>query len=451
MFREDRLRKPRNATKGSASTIAAVTILAIIVGVGAALSAGYAQGVPPWNAPDEPAHYNYVRHIATTGQLPELKQGDWDAPLLERLKSAKFPRSESVDSIAYESHQPPLFYLMATPVYNATAHAPLLDRVHALRLLSVALAAATVVLGFLAVRTIFPEELPLQLAVAGFIAFLPMRSAVSGSVSNDALAEMVANLLLLMMLWIMSTGLRARQALLLGVLMGVGLLTKTTVYGYLPLALGVALLYPVGRSGSRWRLPALSLLVAGAVSCCWFVRNGLIYGYTDIFGLQRHDQIVVGQPRLEQLDAASLSYLGTTLFKSFWGQFGWMGILIDERLYQALGVVSALAAFGLLLFLARVVFGKGSLSPYQRQSLALMGIAVAVVVAEVAYYNLSFVQAQGRYLYPGLLPIALFYVLGLRELLAPVHARFLLAIGVVSLALLDYVCLVRFVIPYFKP
>ncbi|HEX2987885.1 MAG TPA: hypothetical protein VHS06_06915, partial [Chloroflexota bacterium] len=145
---------PRDAAKGSTSTIAAIVILAIIVGVGAALAAGYAQGVPPWNAPDEPAHYNYIRHIATTGQLPELKHGNWDAPLLERLKSAKFPQSESVDSIAYESHQPPLFYLMATPIYSLTASAPLLERVHALRRLSVVLATATLLLGFLAVRAI---------------------------------------------------------------------------------------------------------------------------------------------------------------------------------------------------------------------------------------------------------------------------------------------------------
>ena len=69
----------------------------------------------------------------------------------------------------------------------------------------------------------------------------------------------------------------------------------------------------------------------------------------------------------------------------------------------------------------------------------------------MAYYNLSFIQAQGRYLYPALLPIALFFVLGLRELLAPMHARLLLGIAVISLALLDFVCLTRFVIPYFKP
>lgn len=438
---------------GTLSTLATLAVLWVIGIAGMVLAAGYALGVPPWNAPDEPAHYNYVRHLATTGQLPELKPGDWNAELLERLKSARFPKGQSVDSIAYESHQPPAFYLLASPLHKATARLPLEEQVAALRLLSVALSGATVVLAFLVVRAIFPQELSLQLAVAGFVAFLPMRSAIAGSVSNDALAELVATLLLLTMVQILRTGFRKGQALLLGFLLGLALLTKMTLYGYLPLALLVALLSPSqGKNGnsSRLRLLGLTLAVALLISGWWFVRNALVYGGTDLFGLQRHDQVVTGQPRLEQLDGAALSYFGSTLFKSFWGQFGWMGILIDERLYFVLGLLSALAAFGLVLFLGRVVLGKGALSPHQKASLAAMGLALAVVVAQLVLYNLTFIQAQGRYLYPALLPIALFFLLGLRELMAPVHARLLLALSIVSLALLNFVCLTRYVLPYFR-
>ncbi len=450
------MKKLRNAGKVQ-ETVATVVILWIIVAASVALAAGYALGVPPWNTPDEPAHYNYVRHVATTGQLPELKSGDWDAGLLERLKASRFPSSESVDSIAYESHQPPLFYLLASPLYNVAARFPLQERVGVLRLFSVAISGVTVVLAFLAVRALFPQDRILQLGVAGFIAFLPMRSAIAGSVNNDALTEAVATLLLLTMIRIARGGFKRGDALLLGLVSGVALLTKMTLYGLVPLAFLAALLAPGrGRSGngsgpaSRFRLLGLALAVALLVSGWWFVRNALLYGGGDVFGLQRHAQVVVGQPRFESLDAAALSYLGITLFKSFWGQFGWMGILIDERLYFVLALVSGLAAFGLVLFLGRVAFGKGFLSPHQKVSLALMGLAVVVVLAQVALYNLSFVQAQGRYLYPALLPIALFFVIGLRELMAPVHARLLLALSMASLALLDFVCLTCYVLPYFR-
>lgn len=167
---------------GGLLAIAATTVaLWVIVVAGLALAGNYATGVPPWNAPDEPAHFNYVKHVATTGQLPELKKGDWDAPLLERLKSSKFPRSEPVDTIRYENWQPPLFYIAAAPIFNATSRFPQLEQIVVLRLLSVALSAVTVVLAFLAVRSTFPGEVSLQLAVSGFIAFLPMRSAIAGA------------------------------------------------------------------------------------------------------------------------------------------------------------------------------------------------------------------------------------------------------------------------------
>lgn len=433
--------------------VATVTILWIIVVAGVALAAGYALGVPPWNAPDEPAHYNYVRQVATAGELPELKAGDWNAELLERLKSTRFPKGQSVDSIAYEGHQPPAFYLLAAPVYSATSHLPLEERVVVLRLLSVALSAVTVILAFLVVRSIFPEELPLQLAVAGFIAFLPMRSAIAGSISNDALTELVATSLLLAMVQILRAGFGRGQALLLGLMTGVALLTKMTVYGYIPLALLVALVSPrSGKDGGSSRLPRLGLTLAVAllVSGWWFVRNGMLYGSTDLFGLQRHEQVVVGQPRFEQLDSATITYFITTLFQSFWGQFGWMGIPMNEQVYFALKLISGLVVFGLVLFLGRVVLGKGSLTSHQKSSLALMALALAAVVAQLILYNLSFVQAQGRYLYPALLPIALFFVLGLRELMAPIHDRLLLTLSVGSLALLDLFCLARYVIPYFR-
>ena len=446
------MRKSRS-NRNLLHTFVTVAILWIIVLVGGTLAAGYALGVTPWNAPDEPAHYNYIRHIATTGQLPVLKPGDWNAPLLERLKSAKFPKGESVDSIAYESHQPPAFYLLATPLYKATAHLPLEERVVALRLLSVVLSGITVIVVFLIVRSIFPEELPLQLGVAAFIAFLPMRSAISGSISNDAFTELVATLMLLAMVHVLRAGLKRRSAFLLGLLMGIALLTKMTVYGYVPLALLVTLVSPrQGKNGGSSRLPmvGLILLVALIVSGWWFVRNGMVYGATDIFAMQRHDQVVVGQPRFEGFTPAALSYFTTTLFQSFWGQFGWMGILMDSQMYFVLKLITLLAAFGFLLFLLRVVLGKGSLSADQKRSLTLMGVALAVVVAQLIGYNLSFVQAQGRYLYPALLPIALFFVLGLRELMAPIHERLLLTLSMGSLAILNVVCLTRYVIPYFR-
>jgi len=55
----------------------------------AVLAFGYVTVTPIWQNPDEPAHYNYVAFVAQTGGLPELKPGDWDSALLERLAGSR--------------------------------------------------------------------------------------------------------------------------------------------------------------------------------------------------------------------------------------------------------------------------------------------------------------------------------------------------------------------------
>ena len=92
------------------------TLLLVLL-VYLALVALFAFKTPPWQNPDEPAHYNYVAYLATEGKLPVLQMGDYDGAYLERLKAEKFPPALSIDPVRYEFHQPPLYYLLAAPVY----------------------------------------------------------------------------------------------------------------------------------------------------------------------------------------------------------------------------------------------------------------------------------------------------------------------------------------------
>ena len=42
----------------------------------------YATLTPPWQAPDEPAHYNYIRYLATETGFPELVNACYDQAYL---------------------------------------------------------------------------------------------------------------------------------------------------------------------------------------------------------------------------------------------------------------------------------------------------------------------------------------------------------------------------------
>ena len=52
--------------------------------------------------------------------------------------TAWFPNDYEVDAIRYESHQPPLYYLLAAPVHRLTLSQTLNRQILALRLVSIA-------------------------------------------------------------------------------------------------------------------------------------------------------------------------------------------------------------------------------------------------------------------------------------------------------------------------
>ena len=78
---------------------------------------------PPWQAPDEPAHYNYVRQLAE-GELPVIEPGDWDQTYLSQIVGAEFDPTFPVEGFTYEDWQPPLYYLLQVPIYRLGSGSP---------------------------------------------------------------------------------------------------------------------------------------------------------------------------------------------------------------------------------------------------------------------------------------------------------------------------------------
>ena len=229
----------------------AYVLLAILI-VYAALGTLFAIKTPPWQNPDEPAHYNYIAHIATEGRLPVLGMGDYDAAYLERLKAEKFPRDLSIEPVRYESHQPPLYYLLAVPFYWMSRGGLL-----AIRFFSVVLGGGVVLLVFLCARATVPGAPHIALGAAAFAAFLPMQAALMASVNNDALAELlIAGTVLAVVRWQrIQAGSEADRGwghlLAAGTLIGLGFLTKATAYLLLPVA-ACRGHHPFGLAGVRW-------------------------------------------------------------------------------------------------------------------------------------------------------------------------------------------------------
>jgi len=320
----------------------------------------YALQTPSWQAPDEPAHYNYARHIAETGSLPVLEPGDYPAAYLEECKAARFAPGFSIETIQYESHQPPLYYALASLVYRAASGQPIGVRLHAMRLLSVLLGAATIALIYACACMFLPERPWLAAAVGLVCATLPMHLTMTSAVNSDALAELLIVLIGYLVLR-QRSDYKLGDSLLLGLLLGMALLTKMqtyTAFGFCAIAL---LLDARDRKRpSVWLLRngGTILAVAALVAAPWIWRNMQVYGWNDPLAMIRHDQVVQGQLTtsafLTQFGlAALLRGLLQTTFQSFWGQFGWMAVPMHPRVYQVLGGVCGLSLAGLIVWLWR--------------------------------------------------------------------------------------------------
>ncbi len=460
-------------------------LLAIIVVLYFLIGIQYAALTPAWQVPDEPAHYNFIKHIAQIGSLPELKKGDYDQDYLARLTGEKFPPDLSIDSVRYESWQPPLYYILATPIFILFNGALL-----PLRIFSLLLGAGVIVFAYLAVNEFqFPTSNFQPLLATAFIAFIPQHIAMMAGVNNDSLSELVIAIGLWRILAVSSQPSAIGKSLIsnpyfhLGIIIGLAFITKSHAYLLAPVTFVMLLLrwshQPSAISNQKSITSNLQSLIivflpALLIGSTFWGRNLAVYGVPDFMATLRHDSVVIGQPRTSEW----IAQYGTlevvqrffqTTFQSFWGQFGWMGVVMDQRVYIALLIFSVLLVIGFIVAISRQQSAiRNQKSPISNlQSLVtnyqllftdnclLLTLSALLTLALYLYYNLNYVQHQGRYLFPALIPMSvavsislatwadLFTFLGDKR-------KWLAFVPIAMMTVLCVFALYRFIVPAFK-
>jgi hypothetical protein len=130
-------------------------LLGLIIVLYLVIGAMFALRTPDWQAPDEPAHYNYIAQVVTDGCCPVIRPGDWQQAYQSQLTSARFAPEllNRLATIRYENHQPPLYYLLAAPVYTLGG-----GSLGALRLFSVVIGAGVVLCAYGVSRVVYPDQ-----------------------------------------------------------------------------------------------------------------------------------------------------------------------------------------------------------------------------------------------------------------------------------------------------
>lgn len=389
------------------------------------------------NAPDESAHLGYVRILAEEHRLPD--RGD--------------------AGLTYEWHQPPLYYALALPFYGGGPHA--------LRWLSLLCGLGSLAFIWLTVRRLFPNDAPLAVYAVGIAALLPMRQAVYGAFGNDSLVELLFSAALYNVVLAFTNGFTPRRASILGLVIGAALLTKAN--GILLLPVVAAALYYLWRGGeSVGALGRNVIFLASMVFCItffWYARNVRLYHEltpitafmhefegtskaTDWIGQERAADLWTGElrPGPPMTRAGYLALVANWTYRTTFAAYTPLRLAAAgvPRFMQppTFYVPYALLLFAALAGLTRLHFRRHlEFTDMQVAVVRLLWLTGILVALSFAGFVWTFFQAQGRYLYPAMLPAACLIALGTRSLIPARYrdagtAGILGLLGVLALAFL---------------
>jgi hypothetical protein len=420
----------------------------------------YASVVPPWQAPDEPAQFERARAALTSAEWHSTSQKNpplWYDDLSRALFASHF--WDFVDDIrpAYSpaaslSQYVPLYQEIykgqygSRPAYAViggllflASHQEITLQLYLVRLNTVLMNVVIIWLAYLMTRTIFPKDIFLSLGVPILLLFIPQHAHMLSTVNNGNLAELLSLAALFFLIRGVIRGFSWSEVLLILLFSLAAMWTKATAY-FLPFAIGTVALFYLWPYRRRWPwLLPLGLMMAA-----------LVY----YFAPPRFHLLITDAWNHLQTDNFFLHPLVPwDLFRSFWALPGWLALQLHPGWYLLLVLLWLLAVVGLVIFIAKE-WPDLMTRPYRPQVRALAVLAVAVVAAVgilLSWNGLtnSTVYRQGRSIYPVVVPICIFFMLGWRQLIPRPWRPFgLLAISL-ALFLFDTMVLFNYMIPFF--
>ena len=432
-----------------------VLILFVIIG------SVFAVTTPLFEASDELWHYPMVWNIAQGNGLPVLNPnnpGPWrqeagQPPLYYYMMALATSWIDTSDmhSVRWLNPHVDTGVVTMDGNVNMAIHPPNTNSwpytgtelaMRLIRILSVIISTGTVYLTYRLALVIKPGHSLFAIGSASILAFTPMFVFISGSINNDNLAMLIASAIIL----IASNGhnidkhkvkieftLRKNRYpiaghisilhVLLGVLLGLGALTKLSLLTLFPIV-GLSISY--NKALHWWKDPnrkyfkayisyalllTFQLIViygaAIAISGWWFLRNLNLYGsitginmFVEVLGERSHSA------PLAQLWSERIGFM-----QSYWGLFGAVNVPLPQWVYATLNTLSIISIAGLIMLLVRKLKESG----WQKNQwfpLALNVVFILVVVVSLIRWATDTWSSQGRLVFTAIQSITVLFTLG---------------------------------------
>lgn len=384
----------------------------------------------PFEVPDENAHFSSLIFLDNQGRMPTLL--DQDNLTLEELETEKIfgivehqnkysyhpefrmeyssgtiglyeEKIKSFNTLSnrttYDTYQaatyPPLYYWIALPFYNLVKSSDILTRLYISRLSSVILTVLLVLTSYYIGNLVFKSK-KYGSTLAVMTLFFPMTTYIGAGVNSDNLHNLLFGIATLLALKVVQTGLTRNLSLLIGIIIGLDLVTKPQGYILFPI---FALAVIVRWNWSEWRSYLSSIfyiLVPVFLIAGWQELPKLIYGNSSV-GVTSYTARVVEYGGLENFKIFFSGYLRTHLTEMivwYWGVFKWFGVIMPKAWWWVANRLLGLSLIGLILGLFRD-FKKKTFS-WPSKVIFFSVLANVIYIGALGWFDWQFYQEYGR-------------------------------------------------------
>jgi hypothetical protein len=401
--------------------------------------------IPPWQNPDEPTHFEYLKIFMDQETFSLAIQPDfltqqaiiksmdryryWDYvqisrpdPLPDLFQWTPFLNT----SFTQIGLTPPFYYLLVASILSPFREKSLETQFYLARGVSMCFGLLTLFLIYFTAKELLPNKPELISAILAFVGLLPQFNLVATSVNPDSLANLLATgVIYLLILLIKGRAFSAKLTLAASFIL-LGLITKRTTFMTIPLT-GIVLLllswnHLKGKSLWAWVMAlykitnAFLLLLGSYMLLTWYFPEALRGLIREVAPLIYQSPFylfhIVSQLSVSQARAVILH-----LFRSFWYTSGWMKYQLSDSWYLSLKILSILALSGVIFSWFKIIWRKTSIETWRAQGFVILIFSCFLTILGVFLDSSGFaVFTQGRYLFPSISAFAILGVLGLYQL-----------------------------------
>lgn len=427
--------------------------LTVICTVYVLLALIYAWATPPLESSDEYKHFPVVEHIARTGELVVLdpeNPGMWlqegaQPPLyywlmsfwIDTIDTSDLEQLHEINHHAYVGNPNQLGnknLILHDPELEAFPWRGSVLAIYLIRFVSIGLGVGTLILAYRLGELLFDR--PTGLLAAGLTAVNPMFLFISAAVNNDSLSALLGAWGIYLLIWIWLEQRTADyvsnetteherklhpkllQYLLLGIVCGLGMLTKLSLASVLLLA-GIVFAW----EAYRQKAPRLlfvggltTFVVAMGMVAPWLWRNIQLYG--DLTGLNAFIA-VQGTREVPTIWGVNWWAEWGTFYRSYWGLFGGVNVLAPQWFYYVCNGVLVIGLLGWVVEpLSRAKDFEDALIRLRdarqgQRTLWPLVVYIVILFVLLIRWNIISPAFQGRLIFPALTVINVLWAAGL--------------------------------------